>query len=422
MELSRAKGTRDFLPEEKILRQSTENALRIIFELYGFSPAETPLLERYDILSSKYAGGDEILKETFKLKDQGERELGLRYDLTVPLARVAAMNPTLKMPFRRYQIGTVFRDGPLKAGRYREFTQCDVDVLGASSVKQDAELINLAVDVFKVIGIKVVIKINNRKVLDALMETAQIPEEKRGGAILALDKMEKIGLEAVKKELQEKGIFAKPIEDICAWTSTKGTNEQKIKELKKILLNKEGLQEIEEVLSYAPDAVFECSLARGLSYYTGTIFEAFAIESAVTSSLAAGGRYDKIIGLFRGSANQGIPAVGISFGLDIIMEVLKTQKKEIKKSVTQVFVLPIKTFSEAWKVTQELREAGINAEIDMLERNVSKNFDYANVMGIPYVLVLGPEEIKSKKIKVKDMQSGKEEATTLKEFIKKLKR
>src|SRR3989344_4409687 len=276
-ELSRAKGTRDFLPEEKILRQSVENTLKKIFECYGFSPAETPILERYDVLASKYAGGEEILKETFKLKDQGDRELALRYDLTVPLARVVAMNPTLKMPFRRYQIGVVFRDGPLKAGRYREFTQCDVDVIGSSSMRQDAEIINLAKDAFQAIGLQVVIKVNNRKILDALMETAQIPEGKRNSTILALDKLEKIGMEAVKKELQEKGIFSEPIDNLCRWISIKGTNDQKIKELKKILINKQGLLEMEEVLSYAPEAVFEVSLARGLSYYTGTIFEVFAV-------------------------------------------------------------------------------------------------------------------------------------------------
>ncbi|HLC72586.1 MAG TPA: histidine--tRNA ligase [Candidatus Nanoarchaeia archaeon] len=416
-ELSRAKGTRDFLPEEKIIRQSVENTLKKIFEHYGFSPAETPILERYDVLASKYAGGDEILKETFKLKDQGDRDLALRYDLTVPLARVVAMNPTLKMPFRRYQIGVVFRDGPLKAGRYREFTQCDVDVIGSSSMRQDAELINLAKDAFQAIGLQVVIKVNNRKILDALMETAQIPEEKRTTAILSLDKLKKLGLEVVKKELQQKGIFSEPIDNLCRWISIKGTNDQKIKELKKILLNKQGLLEMEEVLSYAPEAVFEVSLARGLSYYTGTIFEVFAVNSPISSSIAAGGRYDNMIGLFRGSGT--VPAVGISFGLDTIMDVVSTQKKEVKKSVTQVFVLPIKEFIEANKVAQELRDAGINTEIDVMGRSVSKNFDYANVQGIPYVVVIGPEEVKEKKIKVKDMQSGKEETTTTKQFIKK---
>ncbi len=417
-ELARAKGTRDFLPEEKILRQEIETKLRQVFERYGFSPAETPILERYDVLSSKYAGGDEILKETFKLKDQGDRELALRYDLTVPLARVVAMNPTLKMPFRRYQIGVVFRDGPLKAGRYREFTQCDVDVIGSSSMRQDAELINLALDVFKAIKVKARIEVNNRKILDALMETAQIPEEKRIAAILSIDKLKKLGLEAVKKELQEKGIFAEPIENLCKWITIKGTNDEKIKALKKILLNKQCLQEMEEVLSYAPDAIFEITLARGLAYYTGTVFEAFAEESTITSAIAGGGRYDNMIGLFKGSGS--IAAVGISLGLDTVMDVLKAQQQEVKKSVTQVFVLPIKEFKEGSKVAQELRDAGINTEIDVMDRNVSKNFDYANVQGIPYVIVIGPEEVKEKKIKVKDMQSGKEAVMTVREIIKKL--
>lgn len=418
MELNRAKGTRDFLPEEKILRQQVEDQIKTIFERYGFSPAETPLLERYDVLSSKYAGGEEILKETFKLKDQGDRDLGLRYDLTVPLARVVAMNPNLKMPFRRYQIGTVFRDGPLKAGRYREFVQCDVDVIGASSVKQDAELLNLARDVFAALNMKVVIRVNNRKILDGLTRQANIPEEKRNTVILSLDKVEKFGVDVVKKELRDKEIDKKAIDNLLQWTTLKGTNAQKIVALKKILPKNEGVQELEEVLVYAPQAIFDISLARGLSYYTGTIFEVFAENSPITSSLAAGGRYDKMIGLFRGSG--GVPAVGISFGLDTIMEVLKAKQKEAKKSVTQVFVLPINTFKEAYKVAQQLRDAGINTEIDMLDRNVSKNFDYANSMNIPFVVVLGPEEVSKKKIKVKDMKTGEEELTTVKELVKNL--
>ncbi|MBI1972668.1 histidine--tRNA ligase [Candidatus Woesearchaeota archaeon] len=418
MELNRAKGTRDFLPEEKILRQEIEDTLKKVFEVYGFSPAETPILERYETLASKYAGGEEILKETFKLKDQGDRDLGLRYDLTVPLARVVAMNPTLKMPFRRYQIGVVFRDGPLKTGRYREFVQCDVDVVGSSSMKQDAELLMLTADAFKALNLNGKIKVNNRKILDALLEAASVPEDKRNAVILSIDKLEKLGLETVKKELQEKGIFTETIDNICKWISLKGTNDQKIKELKKILLNKQGLQEMEELLSYTPDVIFDISLARGLSYYTGTIFEVYAENSPITSSLAAGGRYDNMIGLFRGSGT--VPAVGISFGLDTIMDVLMAKKKEVKKSVTQVFVLPIKTFPEAWKIAQELRNANINTEIDMLDRNVSKNFDYANAIGIPYVVVVGTEEVKKKKIKVKDMGSGKETFMTVKDFIKKV--
>ncbi len=418
MELQRAKGTRDFLPDEKILRQEVETILRTTFEQYGFSPADTPILERYDVLSSKYAGGAEILKETFTLKDQGDRELALRYDLTVPLARVVAMNPTMKMPFRRYQIGTVFRDGPLKTGRYREFVQCDVDVIGASSLKQDAELLCLAQAAFRALAIPVIIRVNNRKILDALLDASSVPSDQRTTVILTLDKLEKIGLDAVKKELADKGVGKSALDFLVKAITLKGSNGDKLVALKKLLKQQEGLEELEQVLSLAPQVTFEVSLARGLAYYTGTIFEVFAENNPISSAIAAGGRYDQMIGKFRGTGD--VPAVGLSFGLDTIMDALLTLRKETKKTVTRVYVLPIKTFDESFAFAQKLRDAGIPTEIDMLDRNVSKNFDYADSMGIPYVLIIGPEELKKKKVKLRDMKSGKEELLGIQEAIKKL--
>src|SRR3989344_5805444 len=178
MKLEKAKGTRDLLPSEAIPRQAILDKLRKTFELYGFSPAETPILERYETLASKYAGGAEILKETFKLKDQGDRELGLRYDLTVPMCRYIAMNPSLKMPFKRYAIGDVFRDGPVESARYRQFKQCDVDVVGVKGMAADAEVIILASRVFKELGFESVIRVNNRKLLNAVLEYCGVKKEK----------------------------------------------------------------------------------------------------------------------------------------------------------------------------------------------------------------------------------------------------
>jgi len=191
MNLERAKGTKDYPPEEKIARQEVIDKLRAIFELYGFSPLETPIIERFDVLSAKYAGGAEILKETFKFKDQGDRELGLRYDLTVPLARFIGMNPNLKMPFKRYQMGQVFRDGPIKTGRQREFWQCDVDTVGTKNMIADAEFIKIAQRFFEAIGLNVIIEINNRKLLDGLLEDLKIPEDKKNDVIIAIDKLKK---------------------------------------------------------------------------------------------------------------------------------------------------------------------------------------------------------------------------------------
>jgi histidyl-tRNA synthetase len=318
MELQLPRGMRDFSPEEKILRDEVISVLKGIFELYGFSPLETPVVERWEVLSAKYSGGEEILKETFKLTDQGGRQLGLRYDLTVPLARFVGMNPTIKRPFKRYQIGTVYRDGPIKKGRTREFYQCDADIVGSSSPLADAECVQLALDVFEKLGIDVEVKINNRKVLYELAQAAEIPEELTEAAILSLDKLEKTGPDEVLREMTERGIARASAERFLS-----GAQDREA------LKKGEGYRELEPVLSALQDprVVWTPSLARGLSYYTGTIYEVYAKNSSVTGSLAAGGRYDNMIGQFLGGSEK-IPAVGISFGLEPILEVLKEKHPE----------------------------------------------------------------------------------------------
>ena len=211
MELDTAKGVRDFPPEEKIVRNKIINKITSIFELYGFSPLETPIIERLDVLSAKYAGGQEILKEVFKLKDQGDRDLCLRYDLTVPLARYIGMNPRIKLPFKRYQYGDVFRDGPIKLGRFREFTQCDIDIIGSKSMLADAQCISVAEMVFSSLKFDITIEVNNRKVLDGILAYAEVPQDFWLPAILSIDKLKKIGKDGVSKELQDKGLDAKTI-------------------------------------------------------------------------------------------------------------------------------------------------------------------------------------------------------------------
>ena len=405
MKLQRAKGVRDFAPDEKIVRQAIVEEFKKIFERYGFSPLETPILERLDVLSAKYAGGADILKEMFKLKDQGGRMLGLRYDLTVPFARFVGMNPKIKMPFKRYQIGRVFRDGPIKLGRYREFWQCDVDIVGVKSMKADAEIIALTQDAFKNLGLDVVIKINNRKILDAMLEKAGIKKERIIPAILAIDKLEKFGEAEVKKELKAAKI-----------------PEQTIKKLMKSIKTSKANDEIKELLSNLPNkknVEFSPSLARGLAYYTGTIFEVFLKKSKITSAVAAGGRYDEMVGKFIG-AGKDYPAVGIAFGLEVIMDAMKLKRKLGKRTVTDVYIIPIQTFKQSFKIAQQLRNAGIKADIDLVGRGPSKNLDYANAMWIPYVMFIGPDELKQKKVKLRDMKTGKEQMLSVSSVIKKL--
>jgi histidyl-tRNA synthetase len=405
---------RDFPPEEKILRDEVISVLKGIFELYGFSPLETPVVERWEVLSAKYSGGEEILKETFKLTDQGGRQLGLRYDLTVPLARFVGMNPTIKRPFKRYQIGTVYRDGPIKKGRTREFYQCDADIVGSSSPLADAECVQLALDVFEKLGIDVEVKINNRKVLYELAQAAEIPEELTEAAILSLDKLEKIGPDGVLREMIERGIAR-----VSAERFLSGAQDREA------LKNGDGYRELEPVLSALrdPRVVWTPSLARGLSYYTGTIYEVYAKNSSVTGSLAAGGRYDNMIGQFLGGSEK-IPAVGISFGLEPILEVLKEKhpNRIMRKTVTQVYVIPFKTLlAEGRAICQQLRRAGIKTDMDFSAKGISDGLKYANAYEIPFVVIVGPDEVAAGKVKLRDMRSGEEKLLTVDEVPHQIK-
>tara|TARA_Y100000310_G_scaffold267912_1_gene280233 strand:+ start:486 stop:1712 length:1227 start_codon:yes stop_codon:yes gene_type:complete len=408
MQILNAKGTKDFLPEEKIIRQKIVDQLREIFELYGYSPLETPCLERMDVLAAKYAGGAEILKETFQLRDQGDRQLGLKYDLTVPFCRVIAMNPQLRMPFKRYQIERVFRDGPIKLGRMREFWQCDVDVAGCKSMLVDAEMVAIASDFFRKIGLKVVIRVNNRKVLDAMMDEAGVDESKRESAILTLDKLEKVGEAGVKEEFAKKGIAGDQLLDLVKQKTLSLKDDEGLNELKEL----EDFLKLFGVTNYKIDY----TLARGLSYYTGTVFEVQCRE--IDSSVAGGGRYDKMIGGFLGKGE--VPAVGISFGLEPIYEILKSKEK-VRKTVTEVYVIPIKCFNESLKIVKDLRGFGVKCDIDLKGKSISKNLDYVNKMGIPYALIVGEDELKVSKFSLKDMEKGSEEKLSVPGIVKKLK-
>jgi len=418
MKLQLPKGTRDFKPEEMIVMNKIVSTLKEIFEVYGYSPLETPSFERFDILSSKYAGGSEILKETFKFKDQGKRDLALRYDLTVPMCRFVGMNPNLKMPFKRYQTGEVFRDGPVESARYRQFTQCDVDIVGCKDMNADAEIISLTSRAFKKLGFDFIIKVNNRKLLNDILKYCKVNENKIEDVILSIDKLEKFGLDAAKKELKEKNINQKTINEILKIINIKGGNKEKLNKLKKILKT-DGLNEISDLLGYLKilniDVKFDPSLARGLSYYTGTVIEVTLKNSKVKSSVCGGGRYDKMIGDFLGKGDY--PAVGISFGLDRIYDAYIEKNKEEQKTVTQVYIIPINTFNESLKIAEELRNEGVKVDIDLAGKGPSKNLKYANSLNIPYVLFIGEEELKQNKVKLKDMGTGKERLVTAKELI-----
>ncbi|MEK6948122.1 MAG: histidine--tRNA ligase [Nanoarchaeota archaeon] len=416
MEIERAKGTKEVDQKQKILMNYIVEVIKKNFELYGFLPLETPTLQRYDVLASKYAGGAEILKETFKLNDQGNRDLALRYDLTVPLCIYVALNPTVKLPFKRYEIGKVFRDGPVSVERYREFWQCDADIVGSANILSDVEIINLGLKIFNELKLDVQFKVNNRKILDSVLESAGIPKEKETTSVLIIDKLEKIGVEGVKKELREEKLTDVQIEKLLRLVSVEGNNNEKLEFLKTKLNNKEGINEMEELAKYVPEVYFDPSLARGLSYYTGIIFEVKLKNSEVKSTITSGGRYDNIIGNFIGN-NQKYPAIGISFGLDRIELAIKERKVEI----TKAYVIPIKQIEKSMEIVKELRDNGINSDVDLIGRSISKNLEYANTLGIPYVVIIGENEVKENKYTLRDMTTGKEEKLSVNELVKKLK-
>ena len=410
MKLQKARGVRDFSFEEKIRRNDIADKLRSVFEKNGFSPIETPVLERFDVLSAKYAGGDEILKETFRLKDQGNRNLGLRYDLTVPLCRYIGMNPSVKFPFKRYQIERVFRDGPIKLGRYREFWQCDIDIIGVKGMLAEMQCIEVASSVFEETGIDVDIRINNRKILNGIMKDIGI-SDKADDVILSIDKLQKIGKKEVRKEIISKGVDEDKADSIFEYITRESFEDMDIKDEE----GKQGLKEIKELFSYLSSInikpVFDPSLARGLNYYNGTIFEVFLKNSDIKSACAAGGRYDNLISNFLGS-KKDFPSVGISFGLDVLSDAIKNKGRKTK---TDVFIIPINTTSECIRIARELRK-DINVDLDIMGRGITKNLQYADSMGIMYCLIVGEDELKAGKYKLKNLESGDEENMRLEDI------
>ena len=340
IKLETPRGTRDFPPEEKILRDKVINQIKEIFEIYGYSPLETPTFEKLEILKAKFGAGEnsEAVSEIYRFKDQGNRNLGLRYEFTFALARFIGQNSQIKLPFKRYQIGPVFRDGPIKQGRYREFYQCDIDVVGASFGVVDAEILSVVKDVFKKLNLDIIIEINNRKLLNEIIAFCGIPENQITDVIIAIDKLKKIGVSGVKKELQERKLSEKYITKLLEILTKieKGNNEEKLKQLEKLLAETEGTKELKQLFKnlkiFNVKTEFNPTLARGLGYYTGSVFEVFLTnEKIMSGSLAGGGRWDQMIGKYIGNENQNFPATGIAFGIEPILinsKLLSAQNRE----------------------------------------------------------------------------------------------
>ena len=410
--INNVKGTMDFLPEEQIIRNNINNTLRNTFEEYGYLPIETPILCYYDMLSGKYDEANDILKEIYKLKDQGNRDLGLRYDLTVPFAKFIALNKNkVSFPFKRYEINKVFRDGPVKVGRDREFTQCDVDVVGIEGQAIEAELLSLYVSAFQKLGIDLIIKYNSRNLMTGLIKECNIPDSLTNSVITIIDKINKISEKEFQEELSKLNINEQQIKELKRYF------QQSLSDLRNELQEtenetlKKGIEELTELekflkgLNIDAYCIFDPSLARGQDYYTGNVFEVYEKNGKITGSIGGGGRYDNMITDFIND-KESYPAVGISFGLTSIFELLKD--KALNNNLYDLYIIPMDTEIESLILANKLRNKGIKVIVEMNHKKIKKAYSWANKNNIPYVTVIGDDEIKNQSIKIKDMNNSKE--------------
>ena len=407
IELRNVKGTTDYSPKEQYIRNYISDTLKNVFEKYGYKPLQTPLLCYYDLLALKYDEENDILKEVYKVKDQGNRNLALRYDLTVPFAKYIAINQNTKLPFKRYEIGEVFRNGPVKLGRDREFIQCDVDVVGIEGQLIEAEFVALYVEAYKKLGIDVIIKYNNRKFLSGIIIEAGIPNELITDTITIIDKFEKLTKQELEQEFLKIGVNKDQIEKLYSFLQMNSEELINIKSENEIL--NQGIKELEILKEYIAKldllqyVQFSPSLARGQEYYTGTVFEVYDAKGEIKSSIGGGGRYDKMITDFIDDGKQ-YPAVGISFGLNVIYEILKDREEFAEKALTDIFIIPMGTEIECLKIAEILRKANYKVEVEMKQRKMKKSLEYANEENIPYVFILGEDELKQNIISIKNMK------------------
>ena len=442
------KGTRDFSPVEMAKRNYIFNTIKEVYALYGFQQIETPAMENLSTLMGIY--GEEGDKLLFKIQNSGDYfrgitdeqllsrdaaklaskfcEKGLRYDLTVPFARyVVQHREELALPFKRYQIQPVWRADRPQKGRYREFYQCDADVVGSSSLINEVELMQIVDTVFTRFGIRVCIKINNRKILSGIAEIIG-QADKIVDITVAIDKLDKIGLDNVNAELAENGIPAEAIEKLQPIILLSGTNEEKLQTMKEVLKDSEtglkGVEECEFILSKLNGlnnkVEIDLTLARGLNYYTGAIFEVKALDVEI-GSITVGGRYDNLTGIF---GMPGLSGVGISFGADRIFDVLNQLDLYPKEAINTTKLLFV-NFGEkeadfCLEVLKQVREAGISAEIYPESVKMKKQMSYANAKQIPFVALVGETEMQEQKVTLKNMESGDQSMLSIDQLIETL--
>lgn len=421
-------GFMELLPADQLLFNSMKDTIRRNYEKYGFIPLDTPVIEKSEVLLAK--GGGETEKQIYRFT-KGDTDMSLRFDLTVPLARYVAQHfSSLAFPFRRYHIGKVYRGERNQKGRFREFYQCDIDIIGNNSLSiiNDAEIPSIIYSTFKDLGFdSFTIKINNRKILNGFFEFLGI--EDKISVLRTIDKIEKIGPDAVKKELSEQGISYDAIERIMSFIGTKGSKQEILSSLENMAIDNEefrkGVSELSEVIHYigcfnVPDEYYtiDLTISRGLDYYTGTVYETFLNDYPGIGSVCSGGRYDNLAEHY---TTQKLPGVGISIGLSRLFYQLREANiipANPSSTTTEVLIIPFKG-AEAFSISlgQRLREKGIISELYYEDGKMGKKFAYANKLGIPYTIVIGEDEVNSGKVGLKNMTTGNQVTVSFEEAV-----
>ena len=426
-------GFMELLPNEQVLFNQMVDKIRGSYEKFGFLPIDTPVIEASEVLLAKAGGETEKQLYTFT---KGDSNLTLRFDLTVPLAKyVAEYYNQITFPFRRYQIGKVYRGERAQRGRFREFYQCDIDIIGDGELNiiNDAEIPAIMYETFKNLGLEnFSIHINNRKILNGLFEAANV-KEKSVDIMRTIDKIEKIGKDTVIAIFKDDyNMQEDSINTIVNFIEISGTTDEKIEKLEKLGINNElyvkGVEELKEVVKHirlfnVPDEAFEIdlSIARGLDYYTGTVYETFLNDYKSIGSICSGGRYNDLAGYY---TEKQLPGVGMSIGLTRLFFILNDIGliKTEKKSISDVLVVSmVEDLSKSIEIANNLRNAGINTEIYFDNKKIKAKFKYADKLNIPYVIVIGEDEIKSGMYTIKNMQEGTQEQMTIEDIIEKLK-
>jgi histidyl-tRNA synthetase len=425
-------GFLEWLPADQIAFNKMMDTIRKNYEKYGFIPVDTPVIEKSEVLLAK--GGGDTEKQIYRF-NKGDSDLSLRFDLTVPLARFVAQHMSeLNFPFRRYQIGKVYRGERNQKGRFREFYQCDIDIIGNGklSIINDAEIPSIIYSTFTDLGFdSFTIHINNRKVLNGFFEAVGV--EAKMDVLRTIDKLDKIGMEAVKSELKELGLTDDAVSRIEQFINITGSNDEILEGLKNLNIENEefvlGLEELSKVVYYirqfgVPDKNFaiDLKIARGLDYYTGTVYETILNDYPSIGSVCSGGRYDNLAEYY---TTQKLPGVGISIGLSRLFYQLKEAgffKESTSSTLTKVLVVPMdENIGYSIGVSSELKKAGIITEVYFEEGKFVKKLNYANKLGIPYVIIIGGDEIASGILTLKNMVSGEQFKLTIEEIINKIK-